>query len=88
MIAALTRSAGARPIIPTAALDHAFGGALPGTPFVRALSAGDMEAAMRLGILSLLEEDVAMADYVLGGGANLAGLLRAMLEDIRQEFAA
>lgn len=43
---------------------------------------------MRLGILSLLEEDVAMADYVLGGGANLAGLLRAMLEDIRQEFAA
>ena len=43
---------------------------------------------MRLGLLSLLEEDVALADYVLGGEAGLAGLTRELLERIRSEFAA
>lgn len=87
LVQALTRSAGPRPIIPTAALDQAFGGALPAVPFVRALSAGDTETATRMGLLSLLEDDVAMADYVLGGEAGLAGLLRAMLDDVQREVA-
>lgn len=85
---ALVHSARPRPVIPTAALAQAFGGGLPAVPFVRALSSGDDETAMKLGLLSLLEEDVALADYVLGGEARLAELLRAMLDRIRTEFAA
>lgn len=88
LIAALNRSAVAKPVIPTAALTQAFGAALPAVPLIRALSSGDDDLAMRLGVLCLLEEDVALADYVLGGDAHLAGVLRAMLERIRTEYAA
>ena len=87
-VSALTRSGLPKPVIPTAALTQAFGAALPAVPFVRALSAGDDEMAMKLGVLSLLEEDLGLADYVLGGDAHLAELLRGMLERIRTEFAA
>lgn len=86
LTAALTRSARPEPVIPTAALSQSMGGALPAASFVRALSSGDEEAATRLGLLSLLEEDVALADYVLGG-AGLPGLLRAMLDRVRAEVA-
>ncbi len=88
LVAALTRSATPTPIIPTAALTQAFGAQLPAAPFVRALSSGDDENAMNMGVLSLLEEDVALADYVLGGEAHLAELLRGMLDRIRTELAA
>lgn len=87
LIEALTRSATPSPIIPTAALDQACGGSLPAAPFLRALSAGDDEAAMQYGVLSLLEEDVALADYVLGREADLPALLRGMLQRIRTELA-
>lgn len=88
LIAALTRSATAKPVIPTTALTQAFGAALPATPFIRALSAGDDEAAMRLGVLSFLEDDLALVDYALNEGGGLTAQLRAMLDRIRTEFAA
>jgi Na+-transporting NADH:ubiquinone oxidoreductase subunit A len=86
-VAALSQTAGAAPAIPTAALSQAFGAALPALPFVRALGSGDDEAAMRLGILSLLEEDVALADYVLGETGQITAQLRGMLDRIQAEFA-
>lgn len=88
LTAALTRSARARPVIPSAALDQAFGDALPAAAFTRVLSAGDDETAMKMGVLCLLEEDCALADYVLGDDGHLRELLRGMLERIRTEFAA
>lgn len=88
LVSALTRSGLPTPVIPTAALTQAFGAALPAAPFVRALSSGDDEMAIKLGVLSLLEEDLGLADYVLGGEAQLAELLRGMLDRIRTEFAA
>lgn len=88
LLSALTQSAGAKPAIPTAALTQAFGGALPALPFIRALSAGDDETAMKLGILSLLEEDVALADYVLSETGHITTELRDMLDRIQTEFAA
>jgi Na+-transporting NADH:ubiquinone oxidoreductase subunit A len=69
-------------------LDQAFAGRLPAAAFLRALSSGDDETALKMGILSLLEEDVALADYVLGAEMQLAILLRDMLERIKTEFAA
>lgn len=87
-LTALTRSALPKPVIPTSALTQAFGAALPAVALVRALASGDDETAMKLGVLSLLEEDVALADYVLGGEADLARLLRAALDRIAAEFAS
>ena len=77
--AALARAARPRPLIPTAALDQALGGALPAAALARALGAGDDETAERLGALSLLEEDLALADYVTAAESRLALRLREML---------
>lgn len=88
LVAALTRSATPKPVIPNAALDQSFAAALPAAAFVRALASGNDEVAMKMGLLSLLEEDVSLADYVLGGEAHLPEVLRAMLDRIRTEFAA
>lgn len=88
LVAALMQRASVQPAIPTAALSQAFGDALPALPFIRALGAGDDEAAMKFGILSLLEEDVALAEYVLSGTVEITAQLRAMLDRIQGEFAA
>ena len=85
---ALTRPGVAGPAIPTAALTQALGAALPAPPFLRALGAGDAETAMQLGLLSLLEEDLALADYVLGEGGRLMGQMRNLLDRLREENAA
>ncbi|MBR9763484.1 MAG: Na(+)-translocating NADH-quinone reductase subunit A [Rhodobacteraceae bacterium] len=82
---ALSRAARPLPIIPTAALDQALGSLLPAMALVRALSAGDDETFSRLGGLSLLEEDLALADYVTGASPRLSGLLRAALDRIAAE---
>lgn len=87
-VAALTRSATPKPMIPNAALDQSFAAGLPAAAFVRTLTSGDDETAMKMGLLSLLEEDVALADYVLGRNVHLPDVLRAMLDRIRAEFAA
>jgi len=88
LVAALNRSATPKPMIPNAALDQSFASALPAAAFVRTLTSGNDETAMRMGILSLLEDDVALADYVLGGDLHLPDVLRAMLDRICVEFAA
>lgn len=86
-VAALTRSATPKPMIPNAALEQSFAAALPAAAFVRTLTSGNDETAMKMGLLSLLEEDVALADYVLGRDLHLPEVLRAMLDRIRAEFA-
>ncbi|WP_138469615.1 Na(+)-translocating NADH-quinone reductase subunit A [Poseidonocella sp. HB161398] len=76
------------PLIPTAAVEHALGGALPAMAFLRALSAGDSEAAARLGALSFLAEDMALADYVTCAEPRLSALLGGLLARIEAEEAA
>lgn len=83
--AALKTAARPLPIIPTAALAQAMGGALPAAAMLRALSSGDQETAIRLGALSLLEEDLALADYVSRAEPRLAAQLRAMLDLVEAE---
>lgn len=86
--AALTRAARPLPLIPSAALDQATGGMLAGIALLRALSAGDDETLVALGGLSLLEEDLALADYVTAAEPRLSDLLRGALERIAAEEAA
>ncbi|MCB1367951.1 MAG: Na(+)-translocating NADH-quinone reductase subunit A [Rhodobacteraceae bacterium] len=83
--AALRRAARPMPIIPTAALEQALGGDIPAHALIRALASGDSEAAARLGALSLLEEDLALADYVTGAEPRISAQLRALLDAIAIE---
>lgn len=86
-LSALTRSALPRPLIPSAALGQATGGGFPAMAMLRALGAGDDEAATRLGALSLLEEDLSLVDYVVGGAPRASDLLRAFLDRAEAEAA-
>jgi len=87
LVAALTASAGGSAAIPTAALTQSLGSAVPAAPFIRAIGAGDDETAMKLGLLSMLEVDLALADYVLGEAGHLLAEMRAMLDRIEAEAA-
>lgn len=84
---ALARASRPKPLIPTAALDQAMGGSVPAMPFLRALASGDAETFARLGGLSLLEEDVALADYVTRAEPSIRALLEAMLVKVAEEEA-
>ena len=79
---ALRRAARAEPIIATAAVEQALGGAFAGMALLRALSVGDDEMASDLGMLSLLEEDMALLDYVTAASPRFSDLLRAALNRI------
>ncbi len=80
--AALRRASRPEPIIATAAVEQALGGLVPGMALLRALSVGDDEAAADLGVLSLLEEDMALVDYVTAASPRFSELLRAALDRI------
>ena len=79
---ALRGAAPAEPLIATAAVEQAMGGGMPGMALLRALSVGDDEAAAELGALSLLEEDMALVDYVTAASPRFANLLRASLDRV------
>lgn len=85
--AALSRASRPKPLIPTAALEQAFGGALPAMPFLRAMASGNTEVFTKLGGLSLLEEDVALVDYVSRADPGVAAMLGSMLARIAAEEA-
>jgi len=86
--AALRSASRPLPVIPTAALDQAMGGLIPGIALFRALAAGDEETAIRLGVLSFLEEDVTLADYVTGADPRIASQIRALLDRIAAQEGA
>lgn len=87
-LSALRRASRPLPLIPSAAVDRALGGDIPAMPFLRALAAGDDETAIRLGVLSLLSEDLALADYVTCAEPRLSHLLAGMLARIEAEGIA
>ncbi|MCD7059361.1 hypothetical protein [Pelagibacterium xiamenense] len=85
MMAALRHAAAPVPLIPTRALDYAFGTDLPVVALLRALSTGDTEGAERFGALELAEDDLALATYVTGGTTAFGALLRRMLDTLEAE---
>jgi Na+-transporting NADH:ubiquinone oxidoreductase subunit A len=76
------------PIIPTTALDHSFAGILPAVPLARAIASNDAETAIQLGALSLVEEDLGLADFVTAAAPRLSSMLRALLDRIAKEEGA
>ncbi|MFC3058767.1 hypothetical protein [Paenirhodobacter populi] len=77
----------ARPALIPNALDERL--APPGiapVPFLRALAAGDVETARRLGALGLIEEDLALLNARFGRqGTDYTALLRQTLDDLEAE---
>ncbi|WP_197945383.1 Na(+)-translocating NADH-quinone reductase subunit A [Oricola thermophila] len=84
-LSALRRASRPLPLIPTAAVDHAMGGEIPAVAFLKAVAVGDTETAIRLGALSLLGEDLALADYVTCAEPRFSELLARMLDRIAEE---
>ena len=80
--AALTGAARPVPIIPSAALFQSIALGTPAMPLLRALAAGDDETAIRLGALSLVEEDLALVDHVTAAAPPMARMLRALLDRV------
>lgn len=67
-------------LIPHMALARSLGPDLPAMALLRALSVGEADQAGRLGALGLLEEDMALATYLAGGGEDFGLRLRAVLD--------
>lgn len=84
-LSALQRASRPLPVIPTAAVDQAMGGVMPAVALLRAIASGDSETATRLGVLSLLPEDLTLIDYVTGAGERYSDMLATLLARIAAE---
>jgi Na+-transporting NADH:ubiquinone oxidoreductase subunit A len=74
--------AGVPALIPNAGHERAApAGVLP-VPFLRALSVGDVDTAVQLGALELVEEDMALLSHVDGDRADFGAMLRSVLDDV------
>ena len=73
------------PLVPLASFERVLPLDIPPVPLLRALSVGDRDAALRLGCLELVEEDMALLSYVCPGRGDYGVLLRAVLDDIEAE---
>lgn len=69
-------------LFPTGAIESAIAPDILPVPMMRALSVGDSEAALRLGCLALVEEDVAALTQICTSRADYGVLLRQVLDDL------
>jgi len=77
-------SASPTPILPSEAFERALPQNILPVPLMRALSVGDWDAAVKLGCLDLLEEDVALLSYLCSSGNDYSTLLRQALDDFAE----
>ncbi|MFN3169836.1 MAG: hypothetical protein ACE37E_04000 [Hyphomicrobiales bacterium] len=75
------------PLIPNMAMDRALPGGVLAVPMMRALSVGDAQAAKQLGVLDLVEEDVAALNMICTSGADYRVLLRSVLDELAEDAA-
>jgi Na+-transporting NADH:ubiquinone oxidoreductase subunit A len=55
------------------------------THLVRAIQAGDLEEAVKLGLLEVIEEDVALCTFVDPCKIDVGAIVRAGLDKLEQE---
>lgn len=77
----------ASPLVPNNTMDQALPANVLAVPMMRALSVGDAQAAKRLGVLDLVEEDVATLNHVCTSGADYRQLLRNVLDELAEDAA-
>lgn len=80
--------AGRSAILPLERLEQVLPMGLLPTPLLRALAVGDLETAIQLGALQLLEEDLDLINHVCASGVNHGSLLRRILDDWVKQSAA
>ncbi len=76
---------GDRAIVPIGSYDQVLPMDILATPLIKALAAGDLEGAEKLGVLELAEEDLALCEYVCPSKIPVTRLLRDMLDRIEKE---
>jgi Na+-transporting NADH:ubiquinone oxidoreductase subunit A len=76
---------GPGPLVPLANFERVMPLDIPPVPLLRALLVGDRDAALRLGCLELVEEDLALASYVCPGRTDYGTQLRTVLDEIEAE---
>ena len=76
----------ARPMVPIGTYEQVMPMDIEATFLLRALIAGDLELAERLGCLELDEEDLALATFVCPGKYEYGPMLRNVLERIREDL--
>ena len=72
------------PILSSEVFERALPQNILPVPLMRALSVGDWDAAVKLGCLDLLEEDVALLSYLCSSGNDYSTLLRQALDDFAE----
>ena len=75
----------ADPLIPTTDLDNMAPPGILAVPLLRALIVGDVERARDLGVLELVEEDLALLSYTCPSKVDYGALLRSTLDQIHRE---
>jgi Na+-transporting NADH:ubiquinone oxidoreductase subunit A len=85
LLSVLTSASSA--LVPTAALEKALALDILPIPLMRALNVGDTEAALRLGCLELLEEDVSALSKFCASDVNYGVLLRLVLDKLAEDMA-
>ncbi|GHD99718.1 hypothetical protein U879_06240 [Defluviimonas sp. 20V17] len=73
---------------PSEAFEQVFPFDILPVPLMRALAAGDIETAERLGGLEMLEEDLALLSWRCPSGCDYGELLRQFLDILHEESAA
>jgi len=76
---------GLRAIVPIGSYEEVMPMDILATQMFRALAANDLEAAEKLGVLELAEEDIALCEYVCPSKIEFGALLRQMLTRIEKE---
>lgn len=71
--------------LPLEAFERAFPLDLLPVPLMRALAVGDVDTAVRLGCLELLEEDLALLSWLCPSRADYGALLRRVLNTLSEE---
>lgn len=85
LLSVLTSASSA--LVPTAALEKALALDILPIPLMRALNVGDTEAALRLGCMELVEEDVSALSKFCASGVNYEELLRHVLNELAEDTA-
>jgi Na+-transporting NADH:ubiquinone oxidoreductase subunit A len=55
------------------------------TQLIKALASNDFTGAEKLGVLEIVEEDIALCQYVCASKIEITDMLRAMLTRIEKE---
>jgi Na+-transporting NADH:ubiquinone oxidoreductase subunit A len=76
---------GERAIVPIGSYEKVMPFDIMPTQLIKALASNDMTTAEKLGVLEIVEEDIALCQYVCASKIDITDILRAMLTRIEKE---